>query len=93
MAFPRPISAGSKSFDDGASVQMRDFKSKLTNSSTETLTRTDSQDVEDNGRHPVVANMEEIALKALHTDEDPSLNPWTFRMFFLGDFILATSTL
>jgi hypothetical protein len=34
----------------------------------------------------VVANMEDIALKALHVDDDPSLNPWTFRMFFLGMF-------
>lgn len=34
----------------------------------------------------VVANMEDIALKALHIDDDPSLNPWTFRMFFLGTF-------
>jgi hypothetical protein len=30
------------------------------------------------------ASMETIALKALHTDDDPTLNPWTFRMFFLG---------
>lgn len=33
---------------------------------------------------PVVANMEEMALKALHVDDDPTLNPWTFRVFFLG---------
>jgi hypothetical protein len=26
-----------------------------------------------------VDNMEEIALYALHVDDDPSLNPWTFR--------------
>ncbi|KAF1992314.1 OPT superfamily oligopeptide transporter [Aulographum hederae CBS 113979] len=32
----------------------------------------------------VVANMEDIALKALHVDDDPTLDPWTFRMFFLG---------
>ncbi|RFU28658.1 hypothetical protein B7463_g7691, partial [Scytalidium lignicola] len=31
-----------------------------------------------------VDNMEEIALYALHVDDDPSLNPWTFRMWFLG---------
>lgn len=29
-------------------------------------------------------NMEEIALKALHVDDDPTLNPWTFRVFFIG---------
>ncbi|KUJ19163.1 OPT superfamily oligopeptide transporter [Mollisia scopiformis] len=28
--------------------------------------------------------MEEIALYALHVDDDPSLNPWTFRTWFLG---------
>lgn len=31
-----------------------------------------------------VDNMEEIALYALHTDDDVSLNPWTFRTWFLG---------
>lgn len=29
-------------------------------------------------------NMEQIALKALHVDDDPTLNPWTFRVFFIG---------
>lgn len=41
-------------------------------------------DVERVGTEPLVANMEEIALKALHVDDDPTLNPWTFRVFFLG---------
>jgi len=31
-----------------------------------------------------VENMEEIALYALHVDDDPTLNPWTFRTWFLG---------
>lgn len=31
-----------------------------------------------------VQNMEEIALYALHVEDDPSLNPWTFRTWFLG---------
>jgi hypothetical protein len=73
---------------------MRDFNSdsKLTNSSTETLTKVDTQDVEDKGSQPVVANMEEIALKALHTDDDSSLNPWTFRTFFLGKLLIEYQT-
>jgi hypothetical protein len=33
-----------------------------------------------------VENREEIALHALHVDDDPSLNPWTFRTAFLGEF-------
>ena len=32
-----------------------------------------------------VENMEEIALYALHVEDDPSLNPWTFRVAFLGE--------
>ena len=41
-------------------------------------------DVEHVGLEPLVANMEEMALKALHVDDDPTLNAWTFRVFFLG---------
>ena len=55
--------------------------------SQETLVRYEG-DSELAGSEPVVANTEEIALKALHTDDDPSLNPWTFRMYFLGAYIL-----
>lgn len=50
-------------------------------------------DVERAGPKPVVANMEEIALKALHVDDDPTLNPWTFRVFFLGLHILIMTHL
>jgi hypothetical protein len=32
----------------------------------------------------VVSTAEEIATKVIHVDDDPTLNPWTFRMFFLG---------
>ena len=35
-----------------------------------------------------VNNMEEIALYALHVEDDPSLNPWTFRTWFLGMYTL-----
>jgi len=44
-------------------------------------------DAEGFGKEPPEARMEDIALKALHTDDDPSLNPWTFRMFVLGEFL------
>ncbi|RDW70319.1 hypothetical protein BP5796_08716 [Coleophoma crateriformis] len=40
----------------------------------------------------MVDNMEEIALYAIHTDDDPSLNPWTFRMWFLGLGLSAFSS-
>ena len=74
---------------DTASINfMEDTKSiekdRVSMTSTDNLIRYESNDIEDTGRLQVVANMEEIALKALHVDDDPSLNPWTFRMFILG---------
>lgn len=43
-----------------------------------------TSDVESVETESVNANMETVALKALHVDDDPTLNPWTFRVFFLG---------
>jgi hypothetical protein len=43
-----------------------------------------AHDAEGFGKEVVEARMEDIALKALHIDDDPSLNPWTLRMFVLG---------
>ena len=68
-----------------------DHKEKTkTEKSTENLVRiseSDSRDAERGSGEPrVVANMEEIALKALHIDDDPTLNPWTFRMFLIGEY-------
>ena len=34
--------------------------------------------------HIVVSTAEDIVTKVLHVDDDTTLNPWTFRMFFLG---------
>lgn len=31
---------------------------------------------------------EEIVTTVIHLDDDPTLNPWTFRMFFIGILIL-----
>lgn len=47
-----------------------------------------ASDVESAEAESVNASMETVALKALHVDDDPTLNPWTFRVFFLGWFLL-----
>jgi hypothetical protein len=41
----------------------------------------------------IVVETSELAITALHVDDDPSLSPWTFRTFFLGIhiFILERS--
>ncbi|CAI7569295.1 unnamed protein product [Penicillium viridicatum] len=31
-----------------------------------------------------LATAEEIVTHVIHVDDDPTLNPWTFRMFFIG---------
>ncbi|KAL8358743.1 hypothetical protein RB601_009895 [Gaeumannomyces tritici] len=41
-------------------------------------------DPEGQGQEVVEARMEDIAVKALSTDDDVTLNPWTFRAFFIG---------
>lgn len=43
------------------------------------------------------SSVDTTALQALHTNDDPTLNPWTFRMFFLGmedfTYVLTMETL
>ena len=69
---------------------MSEEKDRMSITSTDSLVRYETTDVELAGRQPVVANMEEIALKALHVDDDPLLNPWSFRMFFLGRYLCGS---
>jgi len=74
---------GDFKMDTGSSSSLEKTKTTV---STENLVKveTEAHDAERAGYPPVVANMEEIALKALHVDDDPTLNPWTFRMFLIG---------
>ncbi len=66
------------------SAMTSSFEKMKSETSVESLVRYETRDAEKNGEPEVVANMETIALAALHVDDDPTLNPWTFRMFFLG---------
>lgn len=52
----------------------------------------ESDDIERRRGNVPDASMETIALRALHVDDDPTLNPWTFRMFFIGKFQLIHRT-
>jgi hypothetical protein len=33
---------------------------------------------------------EDIVTTVIHVDDDPTINPWTFRMFFIGEFLNHT---
>ena len=37
------------------------------------------------GAADVVTNAEELVTHVLHVDDDPTLSPWTFRVFFIGN--------
>lgn len=39
------------------------------------------------GEPDVVETAKDIVTHVLHVDDDPSLNPWTFRMFFIGKLL------
>lgn len=85
------------SLSEGRSVEDvggidRELKKNYTLQSTstgETLAETKEplqqfSDLESVEAESVNASMETVALKALHVDDDATLNPWTFRVFFLG---------
>ncbi len=74
--------------DIGSSTSLERTKTEKSTENLVAISETDSHDAERGvGEPKVVANMEEIALKALHVDDDPTLNPWTFRMFLIGTFL------
>jgi hypothetical protein len=35
---------------------------------------------------------EDIVTTVIHVDDDPTINPWTFRMFFIGQYLQQTGT-
>jgi hypothetical protein len=35
---------------------------------------------------------EEIITHVIHVDDDPTLSPWTFRMFFIGEYMENTDS-
>ena len=37
------------------------------------------------GEADVLTTAKDLVTHVLHVDDDPSLSPWTFRMFFLGE--------
>lgn len=51
---------------------------------TDTFTRASDVEASSVDGNVVVSTAEEIVTKVIHVDDDPTLNPWTFRMFFLG---------
>ena len=46
----------------------------------------DNMVCDDTGR--IVVETSELAITALHVDDDRSLSPWTFRTFFLGMYTI-----
>jgi len=91
----RPPTSSGDSVTESVRMEELGLKTTRWNNSKEMLTQVDTAetesplDMEGVGKEKVVARMEEIALQALHTDDDPTLNPWTVRMFVLGKLKLS----
>ena len=62
-------------------------------SETDDLPAYDGEDDFDRGRIKSVSTPADIVTSVLHVDDDPSINPWTFRMFFLGEYCHAVGSL
>jgi hypothetical protein len=45
-------------------------------------------DIEDLKEEIHLETAADIVTQVIHLDDDPSINPWTFRMFFLGMAVL-----
>ncbi|KAG1827149.1 OPT oligopeptide transporter protein-domain-containing protein [Suillus subaureus] len=75
MAIMEKVSSATnkKSFD------VKEEKSYCVKGDIETSTGED-----DTGENVVLQNEREIATHVISVDDDPSLNPWTFRAFFIG---------
>ena len=83
----KPALATAIVMDSGSSTSLEKTKTEKSTENLVRISESDSRDAERGSGEPrVVANMEEIALKALHIDDDPTLNPWTFRMFLIGEY-------
>lgn len=44
----------------------------------------DEDDANHFGEAIVITDAKELVTHVLHVDDDPTMNPWTFRAFFLG---------
>lgn len=54
-------------------------------------TTTPAYDAESNeslGDGKVLESAEDIVTHVIHVEDDPSLSPWTFRMFFIGELTI-----
>lgn len=50
---------------------------------------------DEEGRGGIINNLEtaeDIVTAIIHVEDDPTLNPWTFRMFFIGENKSCSST-
>lgn len=51
----------------------------------------DAEEEDHFGETIVVQDAKELVTHVLHVDDDPTLNPWTFRAFFLGKCVARSN--
>jgi hypothetical protein len=89
-----PLSDPSDEKKHGFQVNEKDLGSAIPTSDSEEnsvyVYEKDNMARDDTGR--IVVETSELAITALHVDDDPTLSPWTFRTFFLGMYVASLST-
>jgi hypothetical protein len=86
-----PLSDPSDEKKHGFQVNEKDLGSAIPTSDSEEnsvyVYEKDNMARDDTGR--IVVETSELAITALHVDDDPTLSPWTFRTFFLGMYVAS----
>lgn len=60
----------------------------VTEIQSEAAPKFNPEDENNFGQSIVITDAKELVTTVLHVDDDPTLSPWTFRAFFLGEFHL-----
>jgi hypothetical protein len=96
---PQPVQAGqpltshgiqspiSPSNKNASNIEKLEFKPAATQSTLEAGTSPGATYRDENGEEHYTApptTAKEIATEVIHAVDDPTLNPWTFRTWFLG---------
>lgn len=74
-------SAGGKS---GSTEQLEYIDPKRVDTDSKDGTASDTSREEDSSRRRPPTTGREIVAEVLRAEDDPTINPWTFRMWFIG---------
>jgi hypothetical protein len=82
--YQRTDTDGANLSEDISKNEFTDKKQEITTTESNKLpTYTGEEDDHVGKVH--VSTAEDLVTQVIHVEDDPTVNPWTFRMFFLGE--------